>query len=142
MDGPIPLRGSISIPASELEWRFSRSSGPGGQHVNTSSTAAELRFDLAQTQALPPPLKARALQRLEGRLVQGVLVVRAEEHRSQWRNRAGAREKLREILLQAIAPPPRPRRETKPTKGSRERRLAAKRQRSDVKRGRSWRGDD
>jgi ribosome-associated protein len=142
MDGPLPLRGSISIPAAELQWRFSRSSGPGGQHVNTSSTAAEVRFDVAGSQALPPPLKARALQRLEGRLAQGVLIVRAEEHRSQWRNREGAREKLREILLQATAPPPRPRKATKPTKGSRERRLTAKRQRSEIKRGRSWRGGD
>lgn len=142
MDGSLQLRGSIAIPPAELEWRFSRSSGPGGQHVNTSSTAAELRFDLARTQALPPALKERALQRLAGRLVDGVLIVRAEESRSQWRNREGAKEKLRATLLEAIAPPPRPRRPTKPSRGAKERRLKAKKQRSQIKRARSWRGED
>lgn len=130
------------IPPAELSWRFSRSSGPGGQHVNTSSTAAELRFDVAASRALPPPLKARALERLGGRLVEGVLIVRSESHRSQRRNREEALERLRSILLDATAPPPRPRRPTRPTRGSQERRLRAKAKRAQIKRLRSRPTDD
>src|SRR4051794_12142444 len=87
MSGPIRVRGSVVIPDAELSWRFSRSSGPGRQHVNTSDTAAELSFDVARSAALPPTYKERALERLAGRLVNGVITVRAEEHRSQLRNR-------------------------------------------------------
>lgn len=125
------------IPAAELSWRFSRASGPGGQHVNTSSTAAELRFDVAGSRSLPPPLKQRALGRLQSRLVDGVLVVRAESHRSQRRNREEALGRLRQLLLEATAPPPPPRRPTRPTRGSQERRLRAKARRGEVKRLRS-----
>src|SRR4051812_8984929 len=90
MSAPYVIRGSVSLPEAELSWRFSRSSGPGGQHVNTSDSQAELRFDLVATDALPEVWKERALERLAGRLVGGVLVVRASEHRSQWRNRETA----------------------------------------------------
>ncbi|OSC63362.1 aminoacyl-tRNA hydrolase, partial [Streptomyces sp. BF-3] len=71
MSGPYVIRGSVSLPEAELMWRFSRSSGPGGQHVNTSDSQVELRFDLAATDALPEVWKARALERLAGRLVGG-----------------------------------------------------------------------
>ena len=87
MSGPHVIRGSVSLPEAELMWRFSRSGGPGGQHVNTSDSQVELRFDLAATEALPEVWKQRALERLAGRLVDGVLTVRSSEHRSQWRNR-------------------------------------------------------
>jgi ribosome-associated protein len=142
MSGPIHLRGSVVIPATELSWRFSRSSGPGGQHVNTSSTAAELSFDLAGSPSVPEPLKQRALARLAGRLVNGVITIRAEEHRSQLRNREAARTRLGALLTEATAPPPKTRRPTKPSRGMQERRLENKRRRSDIKRTRSRRYDD
>ncbi|OEJ95630.1 alternative ribosome rescue aminoacyl-tRNA hydrolase ArfB [Streptomyces thermolilacinus] len=137
MPGPHVIRGSVSLPEAELVWRFSRSSGPGGQHVNTSDSQVELRFDLARTEALPPVWKERALERLAGRLVGGVLVVRASEHRSQWRNREAAAARLASLLAEATAPPPRPRRPTKIPRGINERRLREKKQRSETKRGRS-----
>lgn len=136
------LRGSVSLPEAELVWRFSRSSGPGGQHVNTTDTAVELRFDLARTEALPEVWKQRALERLAGRLSDGVVTVRASEHRSQWRNRETAAVRLAALLAEATAPPPRPRRPTRIPRGINERRLREKKQRSDTKRGRSARGWD
>lgn len=128
------VRGSIVIPESEIGWRFSRSSGPGGQGVNTADSRVELVFDLAQTTALSPALRARALERLAGRLTDGVLTVSASEHRSQLRNREAAEQRLGEILARAIAPPPRPRRPTRATRASVERRIAGKKRRSEVKR--------
>lgn len=128
------------MPEAELVWRFSRSSGPGGQHVNTSDSRVELRFDLARTEALPPVWKARALERLAGKLVDGVVTVRASEHRSQWRNRETAAVRLASLLAEATAPPPKPRRPTRISRGLNERRLREKKQRSDVKRGRTGRG--
>lgn len=139
MSGPHVIRGSVSLPEAELSWRFSRSSGPGGQHVNTSDSAAELRFDLAKTESLPEVWKARALERLAGRLVDGVLVVRASEHRSQWRNRETAAVRMAALLAEATAPPPRPRRKKKIPRGINERRLREKKKRADVKRGRTGR---
>lgn len=120
-------------------WRFSRSSGPGGQHVNTSDSQVELRFDLAATESLPEVWKERALQRLESRLVGGVITVRASEHRSQWRNRETALVRLASLLAEATAPPPRPRRKTRIPRGINERRLREKKQRGETKRGRSGR---
>jgi ribosome-associated protein len=142
MSGPVRVRGSVVIPDAELSWRFSRSSGPGGQHVNTSDTAAEVLFDLARTESLPQAYKDRALQRLAGRLVDGVLSVRAEEHRSQLRNREAAKERLSALLAEATAPPPKTRRPTKPSRRAQARRVEGKRRRGDVKRGRSGRYDD
>ncbi|GAA1900713.1 alternative ribosome rescue aminoacyl-tRNA hydrolase ArfB [Streptantibioticus ferralitis] len=142
MSGPLVIRGSVSVPEAELMWRFSRSSGPGGQHVNTSDSQVELRFDLAGTQSLPAVWKERALERLAGRLVDGVVVVRASEHRSQWRNRETAAVRLAALLAQAAAPPPKPRRPTKIPRGINERRLRGKRERGELKRGRSERGWD
>jgi ribosome-associated protein len=138
----LAIRGSVRLPQSELVWRFSRSSGPGGQHVNTSDTRVELRFDLAASDALPEVWKERALERLAGtgRLTgDGIVVVRAGEHRSQWRNREAAAERMAALLAEATAPPPRPRRKRKPSRGAKERRLQEKKQRSALKRGRSGR---
>lgn len=140
MSGPYVIRGSVSLPEAELMWRFSRSSGPGGQHVNTSDSQVELRFDLANTDALPEVWKERALERLASRLVGGVVSVRASEHRSQWRNREMAAIRLASLLAEATAPPPRPRRATKIPRGINERRLRNKKQRSETKRGRSGQG--
>ena len=131
--GDLRLSERWVIPAAELRWRFSRSSGPGGQNVNTTDSRVELVFYLASTTALPPLLQARALRRLEGRLVEGCVVIAASEHRSQWQNRVAAQRRLVELLQEAIKPPPPPRRATKPTRGSKERRLAAKKLRGAIK---------
>ncbi|MFJ5777518.1 alternative ribosome rescue aminoacyl-tRNA hydrolase ArfB [Streptomyces sp. NPDC093094] len=139
MSGPHVIRGSVSLPEAELMWRFSRSSGPGGQHVNTTDSQVELRFDLASTKALPEVWRARALERLAGRLADGVITVRASEHRSQWRNREAAAVRLAALLAEATAPPPRPRRPTRIPRGINERRLREKKQRAETKRGRTGR---
>jgi ribosome-associated protein len=130
---PVQFRGVV-IPAAELSWRFSRSPGPGGQSVNTADSRVELSFDLAATAALPPVLKDRALRALAGRLTNGVLTVAASEHRSQLRNRQAAATRLSALLTEATTPPPAPRRATRPSRGAKERRLAAKRRRSEIKR--------
>ena len=135
----LQLGPGLVIPASELRWRFSRSSGPGGQNVNTTDSRVELVFDLAASAALPPALQARALGRLAAKLMDGTLVIAASEHRSQWQNRVAAQRRLVELLQEALKPPPPPRRATKPTRGSKERRLAAKKQRSAIKGRRSGR---
>ncbi len=134
MPGDLPIRGSVTIPESELHWRFSRSSGPGGQGVNTTDSRVELVFDLAGTQALRPSIKSRALIRLAGRLVDGTLVIAASEYRSQLRNREAAERRLADLLAAAIAPPPRPRRPTRATRASVERRISDKKRRGEVKR--------
>ena len=134
MPGDLPVRGTIVIPAAELSWRFSRSGGPGGQSVNTSDTRVELSLDVGRTTALGPTLRARALDRLAVRLVDGVLTVSASEYRSQLRNREAAERRLVEILTEAIAPPPRRRRPTQPSRAARARRLEQKKRRSDIKR--------
>ena len=140
--GPLPVTHAIVVPADELQWRFSRSSGPGGQSVNTADSRVELSFDVARSPALPSADRARALDHLAGRLVDGVLTVAASEHRSQLRNRTAARERLAAILRDALAPPPPPRRRTKPGRGASERRLAEKRRRGDLKRTRGRPDDD
>ncbi len=129
----VTVRG-ITIPPDELSWRFSRSAGPGGQSVNTTDSQAELSFDLAESAALPPVLKDRALAALSGRLADGVLTVSASEHRSQLRNREAAAARLSALLTAATAPPPRARRPTRPSPGAIERRLADKQRRSRLKR--------
>ncbi|WNI23314.1 alternative ribosome rescue aminoacyl-tRNA hydrolase ArfB [Streptomyces sp. ITFR-16] len=139
MSGPYVIRGAVLLPEAELMWRFSRSSGPGGQHVNTSDSQVELRFDLAATESLPEVWKERALERLANRLVNGVVSVRSSEHRSQWRNRETAAVRLTALLAEATAPPPKPRVKRKVPRGINERRLREKKQRGDTKRGRSGR---
>jgi ribosome-associated protein len=134
MSGPLRIRGSLLIPESELAWRFSRSSGPGGQGVNTTDSRVELLFDVAASPSLGPALRARALARLGARLTDGVLSVTASEHRSQLRNREEAQRRMEAIIGDAIAPPPRARRPTKPTRGSVNRRIEVKKRRSEVKR--------
>ncbi|MDE3720338.1 alternative ribosome rescue aminoacyl-tRNA hydrolase ArfB [Nocardiopsis sp. N85] len=129
--------GPVTVPADALVWRFSRSSGPGGQHVNTSDTRVSLSLDVAGCGGLGRTRRERALERLAGRLVDGVLTVTVQTHRSQVRNRAEARERMAALLAEAIAPPPRERRATRPGRAARQRRLDAKHRRGDVKRSRS-----
>ena len=100
----------LTIPAVELSWRFSRSSGPGGQGVNTTDSRVELSWDLAGSEMLPASVRQRAVERLGNRLVNGVLTVTASEHRSQLRNREAAAARLAGIVAGATAPPPRARR--------------------------------
>jgi ribosome-associated protein len=132
----------LVIPAAELAWRFSRSSGPGGQGVNTTDSRVELSWDLTGSQLLPPALKERAVERLGARLVQGVLTVTASEHRSQLRNREAAAARLGGLVASSIASPPRVRRATRPSKGSVERRISAKKRRGETKRNRRPDGND
>jgi ribosome-associated protein len=132
--GDLHVRPSVVIPEGELRWRFSRSSGPGGQSVNTTDSRVELSWDLGATSALSPLQRERALERLSGRLVDGVLTVAASEHRSQLRNRTAAEARLATLLAEAIAPPPRKRRPTRPSKGANDRRIAEKKRRGDIKR--------
>jgi len=122
------------LPERELHWRFSRASGPGGQGVNTTDSRVELSFDLAGSPSVPDALRERALARLAGRLVDGVLTVVASEHRSQLRNRDAARDRLAATLRGATAPDPPKRRPTRPSAGAKRRRLDAKTRRGQIKR--------
>lgn len=137
----LPVRRALVLPGRELRWRFSRASGPGGQGVNTTDSRVELSFDLARSPSVPEPMRERALRRLGGRLVDGVLTVVAAEHRSQLRNREAARERLAATLREAMRPDPPKRRPTRPTPGAKRRRLEAKARRSAIKRLRA-RPDD
>ena len=127
---------SVVVPDGELSERFSRSSGPGGQGVNTSDSRVELSFDVARSPSLPETTRERMLARLEGRLVDGVVTVAAGEHRAQLANRRAARERMSDLLTQAAAPPPRKRRPTKPSRAANQRRLDEKKRRSQTKQGR------
>jgi ribosome-associated protein len=130
------INGWLVIPAAELSERFSRSSGPGGQSVNTADSRVELSFDVAQSSVLPDWARERAVERLAGRLTDGVLTIAASEQRSQLANRQSARARLAALMRDAVAPPQRPRVPTRPGRGARERRLTEKRQRSELKRAR------
>ena len=127
------ISSGLTIPEAELSWRFSRSSGPGGQGVNTADSRVELLWDAAGSTVLTPHQRERILDRLGGRLVNGVLTIAASEHRAQLRNRDAARERLAALVAEALRPPSPTRRATKPSSGSKERRLKAKQRRTDVK---------
>jgi ribosome-associated protein len=141
VDDGLRVTDRLVIPDAELRERFSRSSGPGGQGVNTADSRVELSFDLAGSPSVPEPLRARALDRLANRLVDGVLTIAASEHRAQLANREAARERLAALLREAVAPPPKPRRPTRPSRAAKERRLAEKKRQSQRKRDRRVDGD-
>jgi ribosome-associated protein len=124
---------ALTIPASELGWRFSRSSGPGGQHVNTSDSRVELSWNVGNSAALSDDQRLMLVTRLGRRLVGGVITVTVSERRSQLRNREIALAKLSDLVAEGLAPEAARRRATKPTRGSNRRRLAAKQQRAETK---------
>lgn len=130
------VSGRVVVPAAMLGWRFSRSSGPGGQGVNTADSRVELWVRPLDLPGLSEQQRARLADRLVGRLVDGVLTIAASEHRQQLRNREAARARMAAALADALAPPPRARRPTRPTRGSKERRITAKKQRSQLKKQR------
>jgi ribosome-associated protein len=137
--GDLPVTASLVVPAAALSWRFSRSSGPGGQGVNTADSRVELSITPLELPGLSDHQRARLAARLGNRLVDGVLTVAASEHRQQLRNRQAARDRLAAVLRVALAPPPASRRRTKPTRGSQERRIEAKKQRGQLKKQRrNW----
>jgi ribosome-associated protein len=122
----------IAVPESEMTWRFSRSSGPGGQSVNTTDSRVELVWRLADTTALTDAQKTLATDRLRGRLVEGAITITASQYKSQHRNREDAKVRLESLLAQALIPP-RTRHATKPSRGARQRRLDDKKQRAATK---------
>jgi ribosome-associated protein len=131
------LPDGLVVPDAELVERFSRSSGPGGQSVNTTDSRVELRWDVAASGALSETQRARLLERLGSRLVDGALTIAASEHRSQLQNRAAARARLAMLLIDALAPPPPARRATRPSRAAKQRRVDAKRRRGELKANRS-----
>ncbi len=142
VSGDLTVNRQLVLPAGELRERFSRSSGPGGQGVNTTDSRVELSWDVAESPSVPEWLRTRLLERLGGRLVDGVLTIAASEHRAQLANRAAARERLAAVLRAAAEPPPPKRRPTKPSRGAKERRLADKKRRSRTKQHRRPGQDD
>lgn len=132
---------TLSLPESELVERFLRADGPGGQHVNRTESAVELRFDVIHSPSLPEPLRERLLARRDRRLTaEGVLVIQGRRFRDQARNRDDVRERLVEIIRAVLLPPKR-RVATKPTRASKERRLDGKQQRGKIKQARSRKPD-
>jgi len=126
----------LVIPARELQWRFSRASGPGGQGVNTTDSRVELLLDLEACSVLGPVRRARLLERLGSRLSDGCLRVVAAEERSQWQNRQAAMARLSDLLQEGLKPPPPSRKATRPGRGAVKRRLESKKKRGDLKRQR------
>lgn len=139
-NGPVTINAHLAIPDTEIVERFVRASGAGGQNVNKVSSAVELRFDVAGSPSLPEPLRTRLLARRDRRMTgEGVLVIDAQRFRTQDRNRQDARERLAAFIATGLVAPKK-RIATKPSYGSKLRRLDAKRGRAEIKRGRSTKG--
>jgi ribosome-associated protein len=135
------INDQISIDDAELEERFVRTSGPGGQNVNKVSTAVELRFDVARNQTIPPAAKARLIKLAGRRLTaDGVLIIQADRFRTQDMNRSDARVRLSALIAESLIAP-KVRLKTKPSRGAKERRIKAKTARGEVKKMRSRKPD-
>ena len=142
MADDIIINSRVTVPASELQLTASRSSGPGGQHVNTSDTRIQLRWNLEASEAFTDVQKARLRRALASRLTtEGDLILASDAHRSQRRNREEVMQRLAALLREHLTPP-KPRRKTQPTKASQERRLDEKKRRAQIKKGRGGAGDD
>lgn len=136
MSEDLTINARVTIPAAELEYTASRSSGPGGQHVNTTDSRIQLRWNVEESASLTDAQRARLRRALASRLTEGGdLLVACDTHRSQRRNREEAAQRLAQLVREALIPP-KPRRKTRPTQASRERRLQEKKKRADVKKGR------
>ena len=133
MTGPLVLRGGVVVPDDALAWRFSRSSGPGGQSVNTTDSRVELTVDLTRIAWTSPTQQDRVLARLAGRLRGQLLTISAQEYRSQLRNREAALARAHALLDDALAPPGPTRRATRPSRGSQVRRVQGEQKRRAVK---------
>ncbi len=133
MDDDLDVGRGLVIPAAELQWRFTTSGGPGGQHANKAATRAELSWDLSASAAIDDRVRQRLLDRLGNRAAGGVVTVAVDETRSQWRNRSIARRRLAELLFDALREEA-PRRPTRPTRAARKRRLESKKRRGMLKR--------
>lgn len=143
LDGPygdLEVTDDLVVPARALQWRFSRSSGPGGQGVNTADSRVELSVHVPTIPGWPEQVRQTAVDRLSERLTEGMLTVAASEYRQQLRNREAARRRLARLLRESVAPVGPQRRPTRPSRGARERRLEDKRRRSRLKQDR--RADD
>ena len=139
--GDLVVNPSLTVPAKALGWNFSRSSGPGGQGVNTTDSRVELSVHLPTLTGWPEQVRLSAEQRLASRLIDGTITVKASEHRQQVRNREAARTRMAAILREAVAPEGPRRRPTRPSAGARQRRLDTKRRRSEIKQSRRLSSD-
>ncbi len=129
----LTINSRLVIPSNELKWRFSKSSGPGGQGVNKTDSRVELVFDIKRSSVFSPFHKKRLLERLENRCVNGSLNIIASEERSQYQNRQLAMARLADLLEEGLNPPPKERKATKPTRASQKRRVTAKKHRGALK---------
>jgi ribosome-associated protein len=142
MAGNIIINGSITVPAAELSFTASRSSGPGGQHVNTTDSRIQVRWNLEQSKVFTDAQKARLRRGLQSRLTEsGDLILASDSHRSQRRNREEVAQRLAALLREHLTPP-KPRKKTRPTLASRERRLEEKKRRAFLKKNRGGGADD
>ena len=129
----LTINSSLVIPVSELQWRFSKASGPGGQNVNKTDSRVELIFDIKGSSVLIDFQKQRLMERYKNRLIRGCLKVVAAEERSQYQNRQYASMRMADLLREGLKPPPKPRKPTKPTRRSQQRRIDSKKQRGALK---------
>ena len=142
MEDVLRIRSGVVIPAHELIWKFSRSSGPGGQSVNTTDSRVQLIFNVQASPGIPEHLRKRAIERLGARLLDGCVTVTASEQRSQFQNRRAAEQRLADVLRTAMSPPPKVRRATKPSRSSVDKRIKTKKARGHTKRLRGANPED
>ena len=137
----LKINTKLEIPANEIQWRFSRSSGPGGQNVNKTDTRAEILFNVLKSKTLTPYQKHRISSREQVKLVNGSICIAVQEKRTQYQNRQLALSRLASTLRELLKPPPKKRKETIPTRSSQKKRVESKKKRGEIKRNRQSRTD-